>query len=685
MTSSPTSLDSDSLSGPPLPSIRAGDSCDALAEGITHDQERASQDRQLPDPDSCSPPYRLIPLRDALYTSSSDVGNKALSLARLSAQGVRVPDSVIVPDSARTASLDAAGLSATIARLLVRVSQAPAETGNLLFAARRAILGMRVPEQLTSAVHRHLADYGWSDVVVRSSSSAEDTSLDSGAGLFRSVIGARGGDEVVQAMLRVWASVYTEGVNYRRRGDFNLSMAVLIQPRYEGETGVLFTQHPGGRGAAYLEQSSNAEAVTDGRAHRVRRGELTAEDWLSADARDSLTEAAQVAKRLLGGEADVEYAVDSGGDIVILQARRIVTQRSIEINDSRWISQEAVDSLRAFPLGRCDPLQARASVKHVPYRRACATVGVRVYQVQYVLFAEQHREDLHRSVDRLQYEEAVLEWGDGAYTVLSKSDLAEEIWRSRHNNAVPGTNYFCCRVSEVIPAIWTGSSACVALPRSSTQGSLARLTSITDGVLIEGVTPLRPRGDFERRLRDPVKSNSPARLPSEVRLQIAAGTRRLTELLGQVRLEWYHTGTELAVKDLTIESAGPLPSDCDVLSAGPFAGTAVLVTDMSAIEDQELIDQVSVVDHNGVLPEHSGLQKLVDACSATPGGAVIIAPYPATGLIALLDSATGFVFEDGTQLSHMAIAMRERGVPGVVVPDAMRRFRPREFIRMGGA
>jgi phosphoenolpyruvate-protein kinase (PTS system EI component) len=47
-----------------------------------------------------------------------------------------------------------------------------------------------------------------------------------------------------------------------------------------------------------------------------------------------------------------------------------------------------------------------------------------------------------------------------------------------------------------------------------------------------------------------------------------------------------------------------------------------------------------------------------------------VAEYPKRTLAVLLDDVAGFVFERGSILCHLAIILRERGVPAVILEDA---------------
>jgi len=188
-----------------------------------------------------------------------EAGRKASVLARLRAAGLPVLDGVVLePDE----PLDDVALSAALERL-----------GGTAFA-------------------------------VRSSSSVEDAPGRSGAGVFESVIGARGLDGVKAAIERVRASAAAEPARayLAARGLGGARMAVLIQPVVRAERLAVARSRDGG---GFL--------VEERRAGEPEWGDVEAR-LVDADAALARIEA------LLGGPVDVELA-RSGDAVTFLQAR----------------------------------------------------------------------------------------------------------------------------------------------------------------------------------------------------------------------------------------------------------------------------------------------------------------------------------------------------------------------------
>lgn len=192
-----------------------------------------------------------------------------------------------------------------------------------------------------AALGAEVAGQPWGDgvLVVRSSSTAEDTGTSSMAGRFRSVLGVRGPEELDVAARAVLASAArVPGVEAR-------PMAVLVQPQLDAECGgVLFGVHPvtGQRDRIVVEAvAGGPEALVSGQATAqrwvlTRRGRVREVDGRPPRARGrtrrplldqrrlrALAELSARAAREFGGPQDVEWAWDGDGRLWLLQSRPV--------------------------------------------------------------------------------------------------------------------------------------------------------------------------------------------------------------------------------------------------------------------------------------------------------------------------------------------------------------------------
>jgi rifampicin phosphotransferase len=200
--------------------------------------------------------------------SLPSVGGKGASLARLSAAGLPVPDGFYVTTAAYQDFVTRSGLQARILESLAPVDPSTLST---LDAAERAIqalfLDAPMPAEIAAAITRAYAALGSRDlstetppaVAVRSSATAEDLPGLSFAGQQETYLNIRGSANVLKAVQRCWASLWTaRAIGYRAQhaiASDTLSLAVVVQLLVPAEaSGVLFTANPvnGQRGQAMI-------------------------------------------------------------------------------------------------------------------------------------------------------------------------------------------------------------------------------------------------------------------------------------------------------------------------------------------------------------------------------------------------------------------------------------------------
>jgi pyruvate,water dikinase len=246
----------------------------------------------IPGPTIGPPPAAVIPLVDA--TDPAVVGRKAAGLARLLRLGFTVPDGFVVTAGADLGSPE---LRETIAARLATLDGA---------------------------------------VAVRSSATVEDLADASFAGMYETVLGVEGLDQVVAAIERVRASSRSDRVAAYRQDQVTTTdapaMAVLVQRMVPADAaGVAFSADPltGDRSTVII----NAVA---GLGDRLVSGEAAAEEWvvgpagarlrrhaeaaLDANAARAVADVVRRIETIDGVPIDVEWAM-AAGTVSLLQAR----------------------------------------------------------------------------------------------------------------------------------------------------------------------------------------------------------------------------------------------------------------------------------------------------------------------------------------------------------------------------
>lgn len=296
----------------------------------------------------------------------AQAGGKAANLGELVGAGLPVPGGFCVTTLGyRRVAGDVAVQAAIAALVAVPVDDA-VRLAEAAATVRAALLAAPVPEELQRACASAYAGLGDAVVVaVRSSATAEDLPDASFAGQQDTLLGVRGAAEVLVAIRRCWASLFTDrAVAYRATRGIDpraVELAVVVQALVPASVaGVLFTANPltGQRQAAVIDASLGlGEAVVSGAvnpdhfevdprgtivvrrigdkrvridvdaAGGTRHVELAASDaaCVSDAELGALVELGGVIERHFGGPQDIEWALDEQRRPWILQSRPITT------------------------------------------------------------------------------------------------------------------------------------------------------------------------------------------------------------------------------------------------------------------------------------------------------------------------------------------------------------------------
>jgi pyruvate,water dikinase len=331
---------------------------------------------------------RLLPSSTAPEAASSaEVGGKAWNLLRVAKAGFPVPRFWIVPRAEFDRVVD--GCRETIDRALG--AGFPGDPRAAAEVIGAAIAASPVPPELISELMRVLPPRGL--FAVRSSAIGEDSHEHSFAGVFDSVLNVPR-DGVAEAIGRVWVSAFSaRALSYRHRKGLapgDAATAVIVQEMVQPVcAGVLFTRdpHDGARRMVIsaglgLGQGVVADAVeTD--TYRIgwdddavrsdvvpKRSRIVLSDRRRGGTREEgvppregarpalrpsqvrrLRSAGHRLEHALGGPQDVEWAQDSSGRLLILQARPIVARAHPPAEPRRlWDNANIVESYPGLSL-----------------------------------------------------------------------------------------------------------------------------------------------------------------------------------------------------------------------------------------------------------------------------------------------------------------------------------------------
>ena len=343
-----------------------------------------------------------VPLVLALDDASAtleQVGGKGASLARMAAAGLPVPPGFHITTAAYRRFVEENGLQE---RILAAVSAASADQPATLDEAARQIADLfarsDMPEDIAQAIRSAYAELDGDDtpVAVRSSATAEDLPEMSFAGQQETYLNMRGAAQVLDAVRRCWASLWTaRAIGYRARQGIapdDVSLAVVVQELVPADVaGIMFTANPltgareqvminaawglgeaivGGQvtpdsfvvdkasGTIVEQQVSEKDVMTVRTAGGTREEPVPAEKRAQASLNPAqAAELARIGARiedLYGWPMDIEWALHNGR-IFVVQARPITA-----LPEAPAVSQEAgaAEWKLPHPKGR----YARASV-----------------------------------------------------------------------------------------------------------------------------------------------------------------------------------------------------------------------------------------------------------------------------------------------------------------------------------
>ncbi len=287
-----------------------------------------------------------------------EVGGKAANLGELINAGFAVPDGFCV---------STAGYRAAVRGTAV----ADGTIGDAA-AARAAVLAAPMPGPVADAIRTAYARLGAGSshgveipVAVRSSATAEDLPGASFAGQQDTYLNVVGIDDVLDAVHRCWASLWTDrAVAYRatqRIDGTGIALAVIVQRMIDARAaGVLFTADPvtGRRRQAVVDAAPGlGEAVVSGSVdpdHLVvdtatgtvlqRAAGGSRELCLTDTEVRRLAAAGDRVEDAFGAPQDIEWAFDGAGTLWLTQSRPITTLFPIPVR----ARAAAADDVRVF-------------------------------------------------------------------------------------------------------------------------------------------------------------------------------------------------------------------------------------------------------------------------------------------------------------------------------------------------
>lgn len=278
----------------------------------------------------------VVDLSSLTSADIAAVGGKAANLGELIRAGFDVPPGFCVTTEAY--------------RLGVRGTSVEDGSETDAAAARDAVLAAPLPQAVADAVREAYAALAGADgpVAVRSSATAEDLPGASFAGQQDTYLNVAGIEDVLDAVHRCWASLWTDrAVAYRAAQGIDgsgVALAVVVQRMVDAASaGVLFTADPvtGRRRQAVLDAARGlGDAVVSGSVdpdhfvvdvatgrilERRRGGSADGPVAVTDDEVRALATLGDRVERAFGSPQDIEWAMDADAHPWLTQSRPITT------------------------------------------------------------------------------------------------------------------------------------------------------------------------------------------------------------------------------------------------------------------------------------------------------------------------------------------------------------------------
>ncbi|MGE5376607.1 MAG: PEP/pyruvate-binding domain-containing protein [Bacteroidota bacterium] len=193
----------------------------------------------------------IVPLTD-VSAGLLKVGGKGASLARLAQEGLPVPPGFQITTDAYRQFVVGHGLQGKIIKsAAATIHEQPATLEDVSRQIQQLFAEAAIPEEIAAAICRAYGDLGGENtpVAVRSSATAEDLPGMSFAGQQETYLNIRGINELLDAVKKCWASLWTgRAIAYRIKNNIDqksVALAVVVQEMVHAEaSGILFTANP---------------------------------------------------------------------------------------------------------------------------------------------------------------------------------------------------------------------------------------------------------------------------------------------------------------------------------------------------------------------------------------------------------------------------------------------------------
>lgn len=523
-------------------------------------------------------------------------------------------------------------------------------------------------------------------IIVRSSSSIEDSEDFSCAGLFVSQNGVDTFEGFLDAIKICWISTFNKVIDEYFENEREYAISLLVQESLKGECGgVAFSVNPISNNPNEIVISKSTEGpqnVVDG----IENSQELIINKSVSDYSNSMEEA--LCKSITSLEEMMEKPIDVewlylNEKIYILQVRPITTIKNnvavIDVDDARTAY---------LPLANMMRVHSRWLEKKHIIRCACKTNDISIGDFYY-WFRENDPEGINIKAALEESQFGSFEVHDGTGVKLLKKDevpnyllaCIQPVLRVAESVSTEVSGFASilddkCYVEAVIGG-FKGFYSGDFEPSKYICNMEGKIISADEKVFLEKYH-LQDK-EWTKYAIEPQKLT----LSEEELKKITHIVSRLNDQFSNVRIEWIKNEIDVYLFDVTLEK-NDLSSSCGngkTLSAGCVEGEVFVLEDSSLFNND--VKQVSIRMGHEIdeIKKNSAIQEKIVSLNL-PKDAIVVCDYPNEKLIFLLEKVKGFVFERGSLLCHFAIILREHEIPAVIEPNAKSTYKNGEHIKL---
>ena len=272
---------------------------------------------------------------------------------------------------------------------------------NTLYALSKVITRSKIEKMYIIPVSEYMKDkntiikdikyrFNGDRIVVRSSSSKEDSFKTSNAGHYESVLGIDSSDsaQIQDAIEKVLLSYTKDGDNIEEE-----QVLVQRQAQHVRYSGVIFTRDIQGNRPYYLinyDDQGSTDSVTSGRGGKTLWIVKNADESRLPEPWGSLVAAVQEIELFLNGMAlDIEFAVNESGEVIIFQVRPLVAsyKHGKDIDDGNFF--EMCDSIKAqYNADICSFTGRPMMLSDMAFWNPSEIIGTNPRNLEYSLYEE---------------------------------------------------------------------------------------------------------------------------------------------------------------------------------------------------------------------------------------------------------------------------------------------------------